>query len=111
MRRVSEIYGPGNQANPATRRAPEGSKVHGARAARDLNGTRRDSRRRDAAGRHQGNAGRASQSQNGPQGPRVRREVERGTRLFAPDVASQKAARFNPVSETGGSATVAASQK
>jgi len=38
-RRVSEICGPGHRVNPATRTAPEGATIYGARPACDSNGT------------------------------------------------------------------------
>src|SRR5437867_6464696 len=48
-------------------------------------------RRRCSAGRDQGNAGRVDQPPNRPQGPGASGEIERGTRLAAPDIASQEA--------------------
>src|SRR4029450_11102509 len=51
----------------------------------------RGARRRSSAGLEQRNAGRVDQPPNGPKGPRALREVERGARLAAPDVACQRA--------------------
>src|SRR5438445_11567353 len=59
-------------------RAAEGSRIHGARPARDPNGTGRGSWRRCSAGLDQGNAGRVDQPQNRPQGPGTSGEIETG---------------------------------
>src|SRR4029453_5636738 len=77
MRRVSEIYGPGNQVNPATRTG--GPKIHAARPACDRRRTRWALRRGHSAGGDQGASGRFDDSPDRSQGARVGRTVKRRT--------------------------------
>jgi hypothetical protein len=95
MRRVSEIYGPGNQVNPATRTG--GPKIHAARPACDRRRTRWALRRGHSAGGDQGASGRFDDSPNRSQGTRVGRKVERRTRQPVATLETAPAYAVTPV--------------
>jgi hypothetical protein len=90
-RRVSEICGPGKRVNPAIRTGGRG--LHDSRSATSTRSSRQSPGllAKVPSGPRSTQCGRGDQPPNGPQGPGALREVERGTRLGAPDVACQRA--------------------